>query len=258
MKSSLFFAVFTQLDDSASLSLKTQVEQASTASKGMAQLKDIPQIVNVVPQQVLKEQNVTSLQGALQNVTGLSFSVGDGQRDQVMIRGFSAISDQYVDGVRDDALYYRDLSNVERVEVLKGPGSVLYGRGSAGGLINWINKKTLDEALHEISLIGSSLGQKRAELDLVEVLNDQIKVHLTGALEHSDGYRNQSFVNRETVAPSVQWDISDRTTLLLQADYLHDDRLADQGFPMDPLTGTYQSKNILWCLQRKRCGQCRY
>lgn len=106
----------------ASLSLKTQVEQASTASKGMAPLKDIPQIVNVVPQQVLKEQNVTSLQGALQNVTGLSFSVGDGQRDQVMIRGFSAISDQYVDGVRDDALYYRDLSNVERVEVLKGPG----------------------------------------------------------------------------------------------------------------------------------------
>ena len=106
-----FFAVFTQLDDSASLSLKTQVEQASTASKGMVPLKDIPQIVNVVPQQVLKEQNVTSLQGALQNVTGLSFSVGDGQRDQVMIRGFSAISDQYVDGVRDDALYYRDLSS---------------------------------------------------------------------------------------------------------------------------------------------------
>lgn len=82
---------------------------------------------------------MTSLQGTLQNVTGLSFSVGDGQRDQVMIRGFSAISDQYVDGVRDDALYYRDLSNVERMEVLKGPGSVLYGRGSAGGLINRIN-----------------------------------------------------------------------------------------------------------------------
>lgn len=72
---------------------------------------------------------------------------------------------------------------------------------------------------------------------MAEVLNDQLKVRLTGAVEHSDGYRNQSFVNRETVAPSVQWDISDRTTLLLQADYLHDDRLADQGFPMDPLTG---------------------
>ncbi|MEK5756812.1 TonB-dependent receptor plug domain-containing protein, partial [Acinetobacter variabilis] len=93
-------------------------------------LKDVPQIVNVVPKQVLREQTVTSMQGALQNVAGLSFSVGDGQRDQVMIRGFSAITDNYVDGIRDDALYFRDMSNVERIEVLKGPASVLYGRGS--------------------------------------------------------------------------------------------------------------------------------
>ncbi|MFX9397415.1 TonB-dependent receptor plug domain-containing protein, partial [Acinetobacter baumannii] len=90
--------------------------------------KDVPQIVNVVPKQILREQTVTSMQGALQNVAGLSFSVGDGQRDQVMIRGFSAITDNYVDGIRDDALYFRDMSNVERVEVLKGPASVLYGR----------------------------------------------------------------------------------------------------------------------------------
>ncbi|MFI7919510.1 TonB-dependent receptor plug domain-containing protein, partial [Acinetobacter baumannii] len=71
------------------------------------------------------------MQGALQNVAGLSFSVGDGQRDQVRIRGFSAITDNYVDGIRDDALYFRDMSNVERIEVLNGPASVLYGRGSA-------------------------------------------------------------------------------------------------------------------------------
>ncbi len=221
----------------ATPTLKTAVGQASSATKGLTQLKDVPQIVNVVPQEILREQTVTSMQGALQNVAGLSFSVGDGQRDQVMIRGFSAITDNYVDGVRDDALYYRDMSNVERVEVLKGPGSVLYGRGSAGGLVNRINKKPLDEALHEISLIGSSLGQKRAELDLSEVLNDRVKVRLTGAVEDSDGYRDQSFLKRETLAPSIQWDISERTSLLLQADYLHDDRLADQGFPMNPLTG---------------------
>ncbi|MFW1920325.1 TonB-dependent receptor plug domain-containing protein, partial [Acinetobacter baumannii] len=90
-----------------------------------------PQIVNVVPKQVLREQTVTSMQGALQNVAGLSVSVGDGQRDQVMIRGFSAITDNYVDGIRDDAWYFRDMSNVERIEVLKGPASVVSGRGSA-------------------------------------------------------------------------------------------------------------------------------
>lgn len=201
------------------------------------QLKDVPQIVNVVPKQVLREQSVTSMQGALQNVAGLSFSVGDGQRDQVMIRGFSAITDNYVDGIRDDALYFRDMSNVERIEVLKGPASVLYGRGSAGGLVNKINKKPMDQSLREVSLIGSTTGQRRAEADVNEKVAEHVKVRLTGAVEDSDGYRDQAFLKRQAVAPSVQWDITDKTKLLLQADYLHDNRLADQGFPTDPITG---------------------
>lgn len=218
-------------------SLKQEVGQASSATKGLMQLKDVPQIVNVVPKQILREQTVTSMQGALQNVAGLSFSVGDGQRDQVMIRGFSAITDNYVDGIRDDALYFRDMSNVERVEVLKGPASVLYGRGSAGGLVNKINKKPMDQSLREVSLIGSTTGQRRAEVDVNEKVAENVKVRLTGAVEDSDGYRNQAFLKRQAVAPSVQWDITDKTKLLLQADYLHDDRLADQGFPTDPITG---------------------
>lgn len=221
----------------AEKNLKQELGEASTATKGMMELKDVPQIVNVVPKQILREQNVTSMQGALQNVAGLSFSVGDGQRDQVTIRGFSAILDNYVDGIRDDAMYYRDMSNVERIEVLKGPASVLYGRGSAGGLINKINKKPLDEALYEVGLIGSSLGQRRAEVDLNQAINDQVQVRFTGALEDSDGYRDQAFLKRQAVAPSLQWKISDQTKLILQADYLHDDRLGDQGFPTDPITG---------------------
>lgn len=218
-------------------SLKQEVGEASSATKGLMQLKDVPQIVNVVPKQVLREQTVTSMQGALQNVAGLSFSVGDGQRDQVMIRGFSAITDNYVDGIRDDALYFRDMSNVERIEVLKGPASVLYGRGSAGGLVNKINKKPMDESLREVSLIGGTTGQRRAEVDVNEKVAENVKVRLTGAVEDSDGYRDQSFLKRQAVAPSLQWDISDKTKLLIQADYLHDDRLADQGFPTDPITG---------------------
>ncbi|MHC3123780.1 TonB-dependent receptor [Acinetobacter sp. GN11] len=218
-------------------SLKQEVGQASTATKGLMQLKDVPQIVNVVPKQVLREQTVTSMQGALQNVAGLSFSVGDGQRDQVMIRGFSAITDNYVDGIRDDALYFRDMSNVERIEVLKGPASVLYGRGSAGGLVNKINKKPMDESLREVSLIGGTTGQRRAEVDVNEKVAENVKFRLTGAVEDSDGYRDQTFLKRQAVAPSLQWDISDKTKLLIQADYLHDDRLADQGFPTDPITG---------------------
>lgn len=122
------------------LTLKQQMTQSSTATKGTLPLKDVPQTVNVIPQEVLKEQGVTSMQGALQNVPCVVFSTGDGQRDQVSIRGFNSVYDSYVDGFRDDAMYYRDLSNTDRIEVVKGPASVLYGRGSAGGLIP-CNKK---------------------------------------------------------------------------------------------------------------------
>lgn len=95
---------------------------------------------------------------ALQKVPGLSFSGGDGQRDQVTIRGFTAITDQFVDRVRDDALYYRDLSNVERIDVLKGPASLLYGRGSAGGLINRVSKKPQAAPLAELAATLGSEG----------------------------------------------------------------------------------------------------
>lgn len=219
-------------------SLAKQVTTASSATKMTMALKDVPQVVNVVPHEVMKDQGVTSMQGALQNVAGLSFSVGDGQRDQVQIRGFSAITDQYVDGVRDDAMYFRDMSNVERVEVLKGPASVLYGRGSAGGLVNRISKKPQAKPVNEVALMGSTLGQHRAEVDLGQNTADNtVKFRLTAAEENSDGWRQQAYIKRQAIAPSLAWDISPQTKLLIQADYLHDRRLADQGMPTDPLTG---------------------
>ena len=205
---------------------------ATTATKISVALRDIPQTVNVVPAVVLHDQNAMSLQDALQNVPGLSFSVGDGQRDQVTIRGFSAITDQFVDGVRDDALYFRDLSNVERVEVLKGPASVLYGRGSAGGLVNRVTKKPRVEPLDEAGVTLGSRGQRRGEFDMGMANADKDALfRLTGAVEDSTGFRDRYFLRRQALAPSGTFKLRPGTTLTLQADYLHDKRLADQGVP---------------------------
>lgn len=205
---------------------------AVSATKIEAPLRDTPQTVNVVPQVLLRDQNALSVQDALQNVPGLSFSVGDGQRDQVTIRGFTGISDQFVDGVRDDALYFRDLSNVERIEVLKGPASVLYGRGSAGGLINRVTKKPVTEPVMEVGATVGSKGQKRGEFDIGAASADKETLfRLTGALEDSTGFRNQYFLERQVVAPSVTFKLQPQTTLTMQADYLKDKRLADQGMP---------------------------
>jgi catecholate siderophore receptor len=208
------------------------VTETATATKINVPLRDVPQTVNVVPAVVLHDQNALSLQDALQNVPGLSFSVGDGQRDQVTIRGFSAISDQFVDGVRDDALYFRDLSNIERVEVLKGPASVLYGRGSAGGLVNRVTKKPLADPLLEAGVTLGARGQRRGEFDAGAATADKDALfRLTGAVEDSTGFRDRYFLRRQALAPSATFKLRPSTTLTLQADYLHDRRLADQGVP---------------------------
>lgn len=206
--------------------------EATSATKISVALRDIPQTVNVVPAALMRDQNALSLQDALQNVPGLGFSVGDGQRDQVTIRGFSAITDQFVDGVRDDAMYFRDLSNVERVEVLKGPASVLYGRGSAGGLINRVTKKPNASPVQEAGLTIGSRGQRRGEFDVGAASDDKnLLFRLDGAVEDSTGFRNQYFLQRQAIAPAVSFKLGADTTLLLQADYLNDKRLADQGVP---------------------------
>ncbi|MFJ3048437.1 TonB-dependent receptor [Herbaspirillum chlorophenolicum] len=205
---------------------------AISGTKSEAPLRDIPQTINVVPAQVIKDQNATSLQDVLKNVPGLGMSTGDGQRDQVFIRGFTAIGDQFVDGFRDDALYFRDLSNVETVEVIKGPAAVLYGRGSSGGLINRVPKKPGVD-VSDVSFTANSTAGRRAELDLGRGATDNgvVSWRLTGAVERGDSYRAQQFIDRTAIAPSMELRFSSDTKLLLQADYLEDRRLMDFGIP---------------------------
>lgn len=204
---------------------------SNTATRTSMSLMDVPQTVNIVPRALLDEQNASSLQDALRNVPGVGFSVGDGQRDQVTLRGFNSMTDQYVDGIRDDALYYRDLSNVERVDVVKGPAAVLYGRGSAGGLINRVLKKPSANPQQAVGVTLGTEGERRGEFDLGWNANDAARFRITGAAENSNSFRDQFQLNRQAVAPSAQFRIDRDTTINLEADYLHDRRTSDQGLP---------------------------
>jgi catecholate siderophore receptor len=227
-------------------SIRERGYQAPTAAAGTkteAALRDVPQTVNVVPPDAIRDQAATSLQDVLKNVPGVGFSHGDGQRDQVSIRGFTAIADQFVDGFRDDALYFRDLSNIERIEVIKGPAAVLYGRGSSGGLINRVSKKPGSD-LSEITLSYGSWADKRGEFDVARK-DDALSWRVTGAAQDAGSYRSQQFLERQAFAPSVLLKLGAQDTLLLQADYLKDKRLTDfgvpayQGKPVDVAPGTY-------------------
>ncbi len=218
----------------------------TTGSKIEAPLRDIPQTVNVVPQELMRDQAATSIQDALRNVPGVTFSHGDGQRDQVWIRGFSTISDQFLDGVRDDALYFRDLSNVERIEVLKGPASVLYGRGSSGGLINRITKKPEFAPRYDLGAVFGSFAQRRIEWDVGDrIAGGAASLRVNGAVERADSYRSQQFLEREALSPSLALRPSPDTRVVLQADTLSDRRVTDFGIPafngrpVDVPAGTY-------------------
>ncbi|MDD1976181.1 TonB-dependent receptor [Pseudomonas tussilaginis] len=210
-----------------------KASESKSALRIDAPLRDIPQTVNVVPQSVIKDQGAQSMEDVLKNVPGIGLSNGDGQRDQVTIRGFSAIGDMYVDGLRDDALYYRDLSNVERVEVVKGPAAVLYGRGSSGGLINSVSKKPTFSPVQEVGVSVDGEGKRRTQFDAgwADQQQGDKAFRITGALEDSDTFRDDGYIDRKAIAPTAYFKLSDDLDLTVGATYLYDKRLIDFGIP---------------------------
>ena len=207
------------------------VPQDTSAAKVALPLRDIPQSIAVVPAEVLRDQRALSLQDAVRNVPGVTLASGDGQRDEFRIRGFTAIADQFVDGFRDDALYYRDLSNVDRVEVIKGPAAVLYGRGSSGGLVNRVTKKP-DGDITALVLSAGSFDSYRGEFDIGRLdQTSHVGFRLTGAIEDNGSFREQQFLKRFALAPSLLIGSGQDTTILLQADYINDRRVMDLGIP---------------------------
>ena len=126
-----------------SVTVTTSVDALASSTPKYAQGSlETPQTVTAVPQATMQEQGVTTLRDALRNVAGISLAAGEGgaQGDNLTIRGFTARNDLFIDGMRDFGSYYRDPFNTEEVEVLQGPSSVNFGRGSTGGVVNQASK----------------------------------------------------------------------------------------------------------------------
>ena len=206
---------------------------AVSATRTLTPLKDIPMAIMVVDRQLMEAQANLSMQDALRNVPGVSIHLGEARRDQVFIRGNNALRDMYVDGVRDDATYYRDLSNIEQIEVIKGPVSALYGRGAAGGIVNRVTKKpNMERPIVEGFATFGSYGAKRAGADLgLSLFDGKLAGRVTGATEDSGSHRHYYYLDRFNVAPSLTWRPDVNTDLLYQFEYLSDDRRPDRGVP---------------------------
>jgi catecholate siderophore receptor len=205
----------------------------TTGSRVPIRVLDLPQSTYTVTQQLLEDRGVDSLKDALEGVPAVQPTLGEGRRDSFSIRGFNAGTDQYFDGVRDDAQYYRDLSNTEQLDVVEGPAAVLYGRGSSGGLVNRVTKKPTMEGLQgSVAVTGGSYGERRLESDTSDSwLHNALGGRLTGAGEFSGNQRHYYYMNRYAFAPTLRWRVSDRTDMYAQVQHLRDERLPDRGIP---------------------------
>lgn len=206
---------------------------AASATRTLTPLKEIPMSIQVVDRQLMEAQAAQSMQDAMRNVPGVSLHLGEARRDQVYIRGYNALRDMYVDGVRDDATYYRDLSGIEQIEVIKGPVSALYGRGAAGGIVNRVTKKPNPERpIVEGFATFGSYGTKRVGADLgLPLFDGKLAGRLTGATEDSGSHRHYYALDRFNIAPSLAWRPDANTDLLYQFEYVSDDRTPDRGVP---------------------------
>src|SRR6202012_4341243 len=131
-------------------------------------LLTLPQSASVVTKQVMADQGVTTLRDSLRNVSGVSIGAGEGsyQGNNISIRGFAARSDIYLDGMTDFGSYNRDPFNMEQIEVLKGPSSALFGRGSPGGVVNQESKTPQNRFFTEGSLEYGTNNTERGTLDV--------------------------------------------------------------------------------------------
>jgi catecholate siderophore receptor len=221
------------------------VPATSSATKTDTPLRDIPQSVTIVTRALMQDQLMTSIGDVVRYVPGISLHQGENNRDQIIMRGNSSSADFFVDGVRDDVQYYRDLYNVDRVEALKGPNAMIFGRGGAGGVINRVTKQAGFTALHEVDLSGGSYGNKRVNADIDEPLGERAAFRLNGVYEDSGSFRDHVDLKRYGVAPSLTFAPGEATTVTLGYENFHDQRVADrgissfQGAPADVAISTY-------------------
>jgi catecholate siderophore receptor len=206
-------------------------------------LRDIPQTITVIPRTVMEEQGATTLRDVLRNVAGITFQAGEGgvpAGDQLSIRGFSARTDMFVDGVRDFGGYSRDSFNMEQVEVAKGPTSSLAGRGSTGGAINQVSKAPNLSPLADAAVGAGNASYQRTTLDVNQPLKDfpvaGTAIRLNAMWTDNDvPGRDHVNSSRWGVAPAIGFGAGTHTRATISYFKLKQDNLPEYGLPWVPV-----------------------
>ncbi|WP_241573369.1 TonB-dependent receptor [Vibrio parahaemolyticus] len=194
---------------------------------------DVPQAVSVVTKTEMQDRGAVRLVDALDGVAGVNNTLGEGSRDQFMIRGFDSLNDMYRDGMRADGTLqsYRSLANVERVEIVKGPAGALYGRGSAGGIINLVTKRANGENFTHVKGSVGSNSQYVGQVDSSMAFSDKVNGRINLEYRQADSYVDHVDSNDFFIAPTIRVLPADGHTIDIDVEYAHQELVPYRGVP---------------------------
>jgi catecholate siderophore receptor len=208
----------------------------SVATKVNTPLVNIPQSVSVLTKDFIKDQALLGVTDITRYVPGVAIHQGEGNRDELIIRGVDSSANFFVNGFRDDVQYFRDLYNAQSVEILRGPSALTFGRGVGGGLLNRTLKEADGTRVYDASVQTGSFGDRRLTLDAGQAVNDNVAVRLNVMDEQTGTFRDYGEIGRYGVNPTITFLPEENTKVRFSYEYFHDERTADRGNPSQGLS----------------------
>ena len=199
--------------------------------KGQQELRDIPQSVTVVTERLIDDRNLDTLKEALRNTAGISFVAAEGAEEDIRLRGFSlqASGDIFIDGMRDPAFYERDSFDWDRLEVLRGSASMLFGRGSTGGAVNQVSKQPMLLTQHEVGVTLGSGGYLRGVGDFNLRTGQDAALRINAMV--TDAERWGAPIDKRGIAPTFRWGIGTADEFAVGLYHLQNDNGIHYGLP---------------------------
>ncbi|HEY0150280.1 MAG TPA: TonB-dependent siderophore receptor [Allosphingosinicella sp.] len=211
--------------------LEYGARETCTATRTCTDVKNVPQSLSVISESQIEDQALRSIADVLLYVPGTTPGTGEGNRDQITLRGNNTTADFFVNGVRDDVQYFRDLYNAERIEILRGPNAMIFGRGGGGGIVNRVTKRPSGNAYREFAVAGDSEGGYRLTGDVdLPLGSGDAGLRLNGVYENGESFRREVELERYGINPTAGVTLGD-TRIDLSYEFFHDRRTADRGVP---------------------------
>ena len=214
------------------------VSSTLTATKTDTPIQETPASIQVIPAQVMEDQKTPRMKDVLENVSGVRPNQSIGSGNRFIIRGFPDLGKTYRNGLLATSPsgfpFEMDTANIDSIEVLKGPASILYGRIEPGGMINVNTKRPLTATHGALEQQFGSYNFYRTLWDVGGAVTDSksLSVRFAGGYQNSGSFRDFNFIDRKVFNPSVTWRPTERTTLTVDVEVLKQDFRADSGIPV--------------------------